>query len=138
MDFRADPNLTQFRQQVRTFLREYLTTSKLQMANLQLTHVGKLTENQYYNVYGGYLEEMFAGVGAEWMYRRFGSGTAVGVDVNAVQQVGERHGCVAGGADDVAGDEILVGASAFHEDALPNVAGDKVAAGVGALPRRKR
>ncbi|MBI4293886.1 MAG: YjbH domain-containing protein [Betaproteobacteria bacterium] len=71
---------------VRTFLREYLTTSRLTMPNLQLTHVGRLSENQHYSVYGGYLEEMFAGVGAEWLYRPFGSRMAFGVDVNAVRQ----------------------------------------------------
>ncbi len=71
---------------VRTFLREYLTTSKLQVPNFQLTHIGRLSNNQYYSVYGGLLEPMFAGVGAEWLFRRFGSGTAFGVDVNTVQQ----------------------------------------------------
>ena len=71
---------------VRTYLREYLTTSRVMIPNLQLTHVGKLSENQYYSVYGGYLEEMFGGVGAEWMYRPFASRIALGVDVNAVQQ----------------------------------------------------
>jgi membrane-associated phospholipid phosphatase len=71
---------------VRTYVREYVTTSKLTMPNLQLTHVGQLTENQYYSVYGGYLESMFAGVGAEWLYRPFGSRVAYGVDVNEVKQ----------------------------------------------------
>jgi membrane-associated phospholipid phosphatase len=71
---------------VRTFLREYATTSDVTMPNLQLTHVGKLSENQYYSAYGGYLEDMFAGVGSEWLYRPFGSRVAFGVDVNAVKQ----------------------------------------------------
>lgn len=76
---------------VRTFLREYLTTSPVMVPNLQLTHVGKLSENQYYSVYGGALEAMFSGVGAEWMYRPFGSRVAIGVDANAVQQRGFRQ-----------------------------------------------
>lgn len=71
---------------VRTLVREYLSASKVTMPNLQLTHVGRLNENQYYSVYGGYFEEMFAGVGGEWLYRPFGSRLAVGVDANAVQQ----------------------------------------------------
>ncbi len=71
---------------VRTFIREYKTTSNFTMPNLQATHTGKLTENQYYSVYGGYLEEMFAGAGGEWLYRPFESRLAFGVDVNAVQQ----------------------------------------------------
>jgi membrane-associated phospholipid phosphatase len=37
-------------------------------------------------VYGGYLESMFAGVGAEWLYRPFASRVAFGVDANLVQQ----------------------------------------------------
>jgi membrane-associated phospholipid phosphatase len=71
---------------VRTLLREYALTSRLTMPNLQITHMGRLGENQYYSVYGGYLEEMFGGVGAEWLYRPFGSRFAVGVDVNGVRQ----------------------------------------------------
>ena len=73
-------------QRVRTFLREYLTTSKFTMQNLQLTHVGKFGPNQYYSVYGGYLEDMFAGVGGEWLYRPFASRVAFGVDINEVKQ----------------------------------------------------
>ena len=71
---------------VRTFLREYLTTSNFTIPNLQLTHVGKFGQNQYYSVYGGYLEEMFAGAGGEWLYRPFASPVAFGVDINAVWQ----------------------------------------------------
>lgn len=71
---------------VRTYIREYLTSSKLTMPNLQLTHVGKLTENQYYSGYAGFLERMFAGVGAEWLYRPLGSPLAFGVDINRVKQ----------------------------------------------------
>lgn len=71
---------------VRTYLREYMTSSRFTMPNLQLTHVGSLGENQYYSLYGGYLEEMFAGFGGEWLYRPFESNVAFGVDVNEVQQ----------------------------------------------------
>ena len=71
---------------VRTYLREYVTTSKITVPNLQATHVGRLGENQYYSVYGGYLESYFAGVGGEWLYRPFASRVAFGVDANLVQQ----------------------------------------------------
>ncbi|MEK7750651.1 MAG: YjbH domain-containing protein, partial [Acidobacteriota bacterium] len=71
---------------VRTYLREYVTTSRLTLPNLQATHVGRLGENQYYSLYGGYLEAMFAGVGGEWLYRPFASRVAFGIDANAVQQ----------------------------------------------------
>lgn len=71
---------------VRTFLREYVTSSAVTIPNLQATHVGKAGDNHYYSLYGGYLEPMFAGVGGEWLYRPFGSRVALGIDVNAVQQ----------------------------------------------------
>ena len=38
------------------------------------------------SVYGGYLEDMFAGVGAEAMYRQSASRWAFGVDINQVRQ----------------------------------------------------
>ena len=80
--FTAPSNLPR----VRTFLREYLTTSEVTMPNLVLAHVGRLTPNQYYSAYGGYLEEMFGGVGGEWLYRPFASRVAFGVDLNEVKQ----------------------------------------------------
>ncbi|MGQ0523962.1 MAG: YjbH domain-containing protein, partial [Betaproteobacteria bacterium] len=80
--FTAPSNLPR----VRTFLREYLTTSDMTMPNLMLAHVGKVAENHYFSLYGGSLEEMFGGVGAEWLYRPFASRIALGVDVNEVKQ----------------------------------------------------
>ncbi len=71
---------------VRTYLREYMTTSTATLPNLQVTHVGQLGDNQFYSAYAGYLEMMFAGVGAEWLYRPWQSHVAFGVDVNHVQQ----------------------------------------------------
>jgi len=71
---------------VRTYLREYVTTSRITLPNLQATHVGRFGENQYYSLYGGYLEAYFAGVGGEWLYRPFASRVAFGVDANLVQQ----------------------------------------------------
>jgi len=81
-DFDAPSNLPR----VRTDVRLYKTTSTVMMPNLQLTHVGKISASNYYSVYGGYLEEMYAGFGAEWLYRPFGSRIALGADVNAVQK----------------------------------------------------
>ncbi len=73
---------------VRTFMREYLTTSDLTMPNLQVTHVRKIADNQYVSAYAGYLEEMFAGFGGEWLYRPFASRVAFGIDANMVRQRG--------------------------------------------------
>jgi hypothetical protein len=71
---------------VRTYMREYLTSSRVTMPSLQLTHTAKLTDNQYFSVYAGYLESMYAGAGVEWMYRSLHSPLALGVDVNRVRQ----------------------------------------------------
>ncbi len=77
---------------VRTFQREYLTDSPVNVRNLQFTHTMQPASDQYVMVYGGLLERMFAGFGGEWMYRPFGSAVAVGVDVNRVQQRGFDQG----------------------------------------------
>jgi hypothetical protein len=71
---------------VRTYLREYMTTSGVTIPNLQLTHIDNVNANNYYSLYGGYLDSMFGGVGAEWLYRPWESPVAVGIDINRVQQ----------------------------------------------------
>jgi hypothetical protein len=71
---------------VKTYLREYMTTSRLNMPNLQVTHFGQWSERHFYSLYAGYLETAYAGVGGEWLYRPWNSPLAVGVDVNRVQQ----------------------------------------------------
>ncbi len=71
---------------VRTYVREYLTTSRATLPILQLTHVGALGREQFYSVYAGLLESMFAGAGSEWLYRPWNGALAFGVDVNRVQQ----------------------------------------------------
>jgi membrane-associated phospholipid phosphatase len=73
---------------VRTFQREFTTTSRLTMPLLQLTHVQDLGDGHYGSVYGGMLESMYAGVGGEWLYRPWQGKLAFGVDVNHVQQRG--------------------------------------------------
>ncbi len=71
---------------VRTYIREYVTTSRLTLPNLQLTTVKNIAPDQYLSFYAGYLEMMFGGVGSEWLYRPFDSSFALGVDINEVQQ----------------------------------------------------
>jgi hypothetical protein len=71
---------------VRTLAREYTTTSRVTLPVLQLNHAQALGAGHYASVYGGLLEPMFGGVGAEWLYRPMGSRVAVGVDVNKVRQ----------------------------------------------------
>ncbi len=72
--------------QVRTNLREYAVTSDFTIPRLTLNHMGKLADGHYYSVYGGLLEEMFAGAGGEYLYRPFNSRYAIGVDLNKVRQ----------------------------------------------------
>lgn len=72
--------------QVRTNMREYAVTSDFTIPNFALKHMGKLADGHYYGVYGGLLEQMFAGVGGEYLYRPMNSRFAVGVDVNKVRQ----------------------------------------------------
>ncbi|KYP12454.1 MAG: hypothetical protein A0129_01750 [Limnobacter sp. CACIAM 66H1] len=71
---------------VRTFQREYATTSDFTIPNLQLTHYGKLGSDVFYTAYGGLLEDMFAGVGGEVLYRPMNSTVALGLDINSVKQ----------------------------------------------------
>ncbi len=71
---------------VRTYAREYVTTSRVTMPLLQLTHVQDMGAGHYTSLYGGMLEDMYAGVGGEWLYRPWQSQLAFGVDVNRVRQ----------------------------------------------------
>lgn len=71
---------------VRTYIRQYVTTSRLTMPLLQITHVHDLGNNHYASVYAGMLEYMYVGVGAEWLYRPWHANLAFGVDANHVRQ----------------------------------------------------
>lgn len=71
---------------VRTYTREFVTTSRLTLPLLQATHVQGLGSGHYVSTYAGMLEPMYGGVGAEWLYRPWRSRLAFGVDVNHVRQ----------------------------------------------------
>ena len=71
---------------VRTYLREYMVTSKDTLTNLSLVKTGRISRDVTWATYGGYFEEMFGGVGGEMMYRQPGSSWAVSVNTNYVQQ----------------------------------------------------
>lgn len=73
---------------VRTLQREYVTSSRLTMPALQITHVQDLGDGHYASVYGGMLEFMYGGIGGEWLYRPWRGPLAVGVDINWVRQRG--------------------------------------------------
>ncbi len=71
---------------VRTNIRSYVETSRLNMDHWQFTHVGNLGDNQFWSMYAGYLEMMYAGVGGEWLYRPNTAPFAFGIDLNEVRQ----------------------------------------------------
>lgn len=73
---------------VRTYLREYLTTARVTVPNLQVTHLERLGGSVFGLAYAGLLESMFAGAGAEVLWRPLGSRWAAGVDLNRVQPRG--------------------------------------------------
>ncbi|PCJ50045.1 MAG: polysaccharide biosynthesis protein [Gammaproteobacteria bacterium] len=71
---------------VRTYVREYATRSRLTLENLYLQSQERLAPNLYGQLYGGYLETMFGGVGGEILYRPLDSNFAFGLDLNYVKQ----------------------------------------------------
>jgi hypothetical protein len=71
---------------VRTNAREYVSNQDVSMQNLFLQWNDRIAPNLYAQVYGGYLETMFGGVGTELLYRPVDSNLAFGFDINYVQQ----------------------------------------------------
>lgn len=77
--------------QVRTRIRDYLTSSDVVLENLQYNWTRQLDRDLYAMAYVGLLESMFGGIGGEVLYRPFDAGWAVGVDANWVKQRGFRQ-----------------------------------------------
>ncbi|MDR7119331.1 YjbH domain-containing protein [Rheinheimera soli] len=71
---------------VRTYVREYVTRSDVTMENLFAHWKDKLADDWYGQVYAGYLETMYGGLGGELMYKPIDSNLAVGLDFNYVRQ----------------------------------------------------
>ncbi len=84
--YTTPPGDTDALPRVRTWIREYVSSSDLLLNNLQLTVLDELAPNWYGQAYGGYLEMMYAGVGSEVLYRPYGARWALGADINAVRQ----------------------------------------------------
>lgn len=70
---------------MRTHVREYVQND-VYVNNLQANYFQHLGNGFYGQVYGGYLETMFGGVGAEVLYRPLDSNWAFGLDANYVKQ----------------------------------------------------
>lgn len=73
---------------VRTHIRDYVRND-VYLNNLQANYFADLGNGFYGQVYGGYLETMYAGVGSELLYRPLDASWALGVDVNYVKQRGD-------------------------------------------------
>lgn len=71
---------------VRTLVREYVTGNKITVDSLYGRWSNTLTPQIYGQVYAGYLETMYGGLGAEFLYRPVDSKVAVGFDLNWVRQ----------------------------------------------------
>ncbi|ANZ08801.1 OtnG protein [Vibrio parahaemolyticus] len=71
---------------VRTMFRAYQNEHAVTMSNLQLTWFQEYSNTMDQQLYAGYLESMFAGVGTEFLYRPQGANWAIGADVNVISQ----------------------------------------------------
>ncbi|MCU5772644.1 YjbH domain-containing protein [Erwiniaceae bacterium BAC15a-03b] len=81
----TNPPLDSTLPRVRTRIREYVQNDAY-VNNLQANYFQYLGNGFYGQVYGGYLETMYGGGGAEVIYRPVDSNWAVGVDANYVKQ----------------------------------------------------
>ena len=70
---------------VRTHVRDYVQND-VYVNDLQANYMHYLGGNVYGQVYGGYLETMYGGVGGELLYRPLDANWAVGLDANYVKQ----------------------------------------------------
>ncbi len=71
---------------VRTYVREYLTTERLTMPMAQVNQMNQWGDGLHSLAYAGALESMFAGVGAEVLWRPLGERWAIGADINRLAQ----------------------------------------------------
>ncbi len=116
---------------VRTELKNYLQEGESGIDELYLVKRGKLSSNVFYQTYGGILEEMYSGVGAEILWRP-DSPVAFGVSLNGVVQ---REFDKLFGVRDlktVTGHASLYWATPFHNFDVTVHAGRYLAGDVGA------
>jgi hypothetical protein len=73
---------------VRSDATEYLKNGRYGIRNLNLNYRFKIAPELYGRISAGLLEDMFAGVGGEVLYRPFGKRWAIGADLWAVRQRG--------------------------------------------------
>jgi hypothetical protein len=73
---------------VRTDIAQYLSQGKTAITHLEGDYSFNIVPNVYGHVYGGLLEEMFAGVGGEVLWRPYNSSFALGAEVTYAAQRG--------------------------------------------------
>jgi hypothetical protein len=71
---------------VRSNIAEYLREGTTAISHLQMDYNFNIAPSLYGHVYGGLLEEMFAGVGGEMLYRPATANWAIGADLSYVRQ----------------------------------------------------
>lgn len=71
---------------VRTRVREYVSDNDIWLDTGFLHFKDDVSDNIFGQVYAGYLETMFAGIGGELLYRPVDSNIAYGIDLNYVKQ----------------------------------------------------
>ena len=71
---------------VRSDIKEYLRQGKTSLVQLNANYSFNIAPSFYGHVYGGLLEEMYGGVGAEILYRPALSNWALGADLTYVKQ----------------------------------------------------
>ena len=71
---------------VRSNIAEYLRQGTTAISHLQMDYNFNIAPSLYGHVYGGLLEEMFAGVGGEMLYRPATANWAIGADLSYVRQ----------------------------------------------------
>lgn len=71
---------------VRSDFARYLKESENSMETLSLSYAWQPARGFYARTFGGYLEEMYAGVGGEVLYRPYGKRWALALEVDYVRQ----------------------------------------------------
>ena len=70
---------------VRTYQKQFLTTSRTTMGDLSVSKVDRLADNWFWSGYAGYFEQMYGGWGTEVLYRQPRARWAIGADINKVR-----------------------------------------------------
>jgi hypothetical protein len=79
---------------VRTYTKQFLTTSRYTLADMTLSKTNRVSDNFYATGYVGYFESMYGGAGGEVLYRQPGARWGVGAGLPprfALSRVARKH-----------------------------------------------